>query len=76
MAKEVNKSGLQTFISYFQKVTTIGIVSRAKSAKEAESKSRKKIKNSELTCGLVAETPFEATATETWLDAKPVTINE
>lgn len=68
MAKDGNTKddGMKNFISYFQSVMTIGVVSKAKTAKEAEAKSLKKIKKSELTCGVVAQTPMACTVTEQW----------
>lgn len=54
------------FISYFQSVTTIGIVSRGKSAVEAGKEAKKKLKNSDLTCGIVGQTPFILSTTEEW----------
>ena len=54
------------YISYFQSVMTVGIVSSGKTAKEAEEKSRRKFKKSELTCGVLAQTPYSIAATEQW----------
>ena len=62
----VNDSETKNFITYFQSVTTIGIVSRAKSAKEAEEKSSKKLGNSEISCGLVNQTPYTIGGTDEW----------
>jgi hypothetical protein len=64
--ENVNDSETKNFITYFQSVTTIGIVSRAKSAKEAEEKSSKKLANSEISCGLVNQTPYEIGGTDEW----------
>lgn len=57
---------LRNFISYFQSVTTIGIINRARSAGEAESKARRKLDNSDFMCGVVGQTPFELHATDEW----------
>lgn len=62
---------LRNFISYFQSVTTIGIINRARSAREAEDKARKKIDNSDFMCGVVGQTPFELHATDEWKPKLP-----
>jgi hypothetical protein len=54
------------FISYFQSVTTIGVISQARNSEEAEAHAAEKLKNSDLTCGLVGQTPFILSATEEW----------
>ena len=54
------------FISYFQSVMTVGIVSSAKNIEEAERKSSKKFKNSDMSCGIISQTPFEISDTEPW----------
>lgn len=56
----------KNFISYFQSVTTIGIVNRCKSAEEAEKKANMKLKKSDFMCGVMGRTPFELSATEEW----------
>lgn len=57
----------RNYISYFQSVATIGIINRAKTAKEAELKARIKLRNSDLMCGVVGQTPFELHATDEWV---------
>lgn len=69
MAKDGNNE--QTYITYFQKVMTIGIMSGGKDAKDAQVKASKKLKNSEIACGVIAETKFEPTATEVWTRTLP-----
>ena len=64
--KNVNNSGLKNFITYFQSVTTIGIVSQARNQKEAEQKSLKKLENSDVSCGLVNQTKYEIGGTDEW----------
>jgi len=54
------------YISYFQSVTTIGIVSSGKNAKEAQEKSELKMKNSSMTYSVIAHEPFTASATDEW----------
>lgn len=56
----------RNYISYFQSVTTIGIINRAITAREAESAARLKLKNSDFMCGVVGQTPFELHATDEW----------
>lgn len=65
-ATNVNNTEMKNFITYFQSVTTIGIVSRAKDAAEAEKKSLKKLTNSEISCGLVNQTKYEVGGTDEW----------
>jgi hypothetical protein len=57
---------LRSFISYFQSISTIGIINRARSAAEADEKARKKLDNSDFMCGVVGQTPFELYATDEW----------
>jgi len=54
------------YISYFQSVSTIGIINRATTVREAESKAALKLKNSSFMCGVVNQTPFELHATDEW----------
>jgi len=54
------------YISYFQSVITIGIVSRARSIAEAEKQSRLKMDSSKFTSGLINQTPFTISETEPW----------
>jgi len=62
----INKTEMKNFITYFQSVTTIGIVSRAKTAKEAEGKSTKRLKNSSVSCGIINQTPYTISDTDQW----------
>ena len=62
----INKSEMKNFITYFQSVTTIGIVSRANTAKEAEEKSTKRLKNSSVSCGIINQTPYTVSDTDQW----------
>lgn len=62
-----NKSEDRRFISYFQSVMTIGIMSRAKSVQEAEKKAQVKMKNKDgVNYCVFDQTPFELTGTEEW----------
>ena len=63
---DINKSEMKNFITYFQSVTTIGIVSRANTAKEAEEKSTKRLKNSSVSCGIINQTPYTVSDTDQW----------
>lgn len=56
----------KNFISYYQSVTTVGIVSKAKNIKEAEEKAKQKVVNFGFVCGLVSQTPMELSGTEEW----------
>jgi hypothetical protein len=56
----------KNYISYFQSVTTIGIINRARTSGEAEAKARIKLDNSDFMCGVVGQTPFELHATDEW----------
>jgi hypothetical protein len=62
---------LRNYISYFQSVTTIGIINRARNSDEAESKARRKLDNSDFMCGVVGQTPFELHATDEWKPKLP-----
>lgn len=62
---------LRNYISYFQSVTTIGIINRARTSKEAEGKARRKLDNSDFMCGVVGQTPFELHATDEWKPSLP-----
>ena len=54
------------FVSYFQKVLTVGIMTYAKNTKEAEKKAWVKFKNQEgLNC-LYEESKFELSDTDEW----------
>ena len=66
--KEVTESeeDIKNFISYFQSVTTIGIINRSKSAIEAEDKAKQKISESDFMCGVIGQTPFEVSNTDEW----------
>jgi len=57
---------LRNYISYFQSVTTIALINPARSLQEAEDKAKRKFSSSDLSCGIVAQTPFEISETETW----------
>lgn len=55
------------YISYFQKVVTIGVMTYAKNVKEAEKKAWVKFKDSEgLTYCLYEESKFELSDTDEW----------
>jgi len=56
----------RNYISYFQSVTTLGIVSRAANSDEASEKAKCKIVNNGFTCGVINQTPMELSATEEW----------
>jgi hypothetical protein len=55
---------MEKYISYFQSVTTIGIVSEGNSFEEAESFSIEKFNSQDLSCGILSQTPFEISDTE------------
>lgn len=58
--------GLRNFITYFQSVTTIGVINLAKSKKEAEAEAKKRMGKSDFTCGIVGQTPMTMSMTEEW----------
>jgi len=62
----LNGNKTRHYISYFQSVSTIGIINRAKTVREAEFKAATKLKNSDFMCGVVNQTPFELHATDEW----------
>jgi len=64
--RNVNNTGLKNYITYFQSVTTIGIVSQGKTPEEAENKSLKKLESSDISCGLVNQTKYEIGGTDEW----------
>ena len=66
MVKERMKKCKKNYISYFQSVTTVGVISSGTSHEEAEKESVKKFKNSDYSCGIVGQTPFEVSDTEEW----------
>lgn len=57
---------LRNYISYFQSVTTVGMVNSAHNLQEAEDKAKRKFRSSDLSCGIVGQTPFEISETEPW----------
>ena len=64
--KVKQNGGLQNYISYFQSVVTVGIINSAHSLEEAEEKAKSKFMSSDLSCGVVGQTPFEISETEPW----------
>jgi len=66
MKVKVTGNEPRNYISYFQSVSTIGIINRARSAKEADAAARRKLDNSEFMCGVVNQTPFQLYATDEW----------
>jgi len=66
--KQPNKHNTEpnSYISYFQSVITIGVVSRGDSVEDAERQSRAKMDSSKFTSGIINQTPFEISETEPW----------
>ena len=64
--KAEKNNQLHNFITYFQSVTTIGIVSRAKTKDEARKESEQKFKGEKFTCGIVSQTKYKENITEEW----------
>jgi hypothetical protein len=54
------------YISYFQSVTTIGVISLAKNPKEAKIDATKRMKDSAFAHGVVGQTPMTFAMTEKW----------
>ncbi len=63
---EIKKDKEKNFISYFQSVTTIGVISKARNIKEASKKAQEKINQSNFACGIVNQTAMELSETEEW----------
>jgi hypothetical protein len=61
-----NDGQLRNYISYFQSVTTVGIISRGYTMLDAEKKAKEKFVGSDISCGIVSQTPFEISETEPW----------
>ena len=57
------------YISYFQSVTTIGILTCGKSMEEAEDSAREKLRVSDLNYCHFEQTPLEYSDTEEWKPA-------
>ena len=63
---EMNGGENRNFISYFQSVTTIGVVCQADNPEEAEDKAKEKISQAGVMCGVLTQTPYEIEITEEW----------
>ena len=59
-----NDGKWRNYISYFQSVTTIGVISKARSLSEAEEKAKINFECASPTCGVIDQTPFEMAETE------------
>tara|TARA_R110000824_G_scaffold12226_6_gene53558 strand:- start:21532 stop:21903 length:372 start_codon:yes stop_codon:yes gene_type:complete len=57
---------IRDYISFFQSVTTVGVINKAKSENEAEELAKTKFHRSDFTEGLVSRSPFETAGTEEW----------
>lgn len=64
--KNKSKNTPNYYISYFQSVTTIGVISLAKNPKEAELDAKKRMKDSAFAHGVVGQTPMTFAMTEKW----------
>lgn len=64
--KNKPKSTPNYYISYFQSVTTIGVISLAKNQKEAEVDAKKRMQQSDFAHGIVGQTPMTFSMTEKW----------
>jgi hypothetical protein len=57
---------LSNYISYFQSVMTVGIITSAISLDDAVIKANNKFNKSDLTFGMVSQSSFEMSETELW----------
>lgn len=69
---ENTPNNYRNYISFFQSVTTIGIINRAANPKIAELKARLKLNKSDFMCGVVNQTPFELQDTDEWVPTDEV----
>ena len=59
---------VRNYVSFFQSVTTIGIMTRAKSSQDAENQAKRKLSDSDFTSGLISQTPYALSGTDEWQD--------
>jgi hypothetical protein len=59
-----NKSGEGEYVSYFQSVITVGVMTSAHNVKEAKEKAKKKLIDKQLNYCFFDQTPFKLTETE------------
>ena len=57
---------VRDYVSFFQSVTTVGIMTRAKSCEDAEIKAKRKLASEDFTSGLISQTPYSSAGTEEW----------
>lgn len=57
---------LRNFVSYFQSVTTIGVVTTARNPIEAEALSKVKMEKGQFVSGIFNQSPYTLSETEEW----------
>ncbi|MFA5312476.1 MAG: hypothetical protein WC375_04035 [Methanomassiliicoccales archaeon] len=76
MEQNKNKQAeVREYISYFQSVTTIGIVTKGTCLHEASEKAKERIKNKEVVSAHFSQTQFDLSETEEWVPDVACDIN-
>lgn len=57
---------LRNFVSYFQSVTTVGVVTSARNPSEAEALAKKRMSDGRFVSGIFNQTPYVISETEEW----------
>lgn len=57
---------LRNFVSYFQSVTTVGVVTTARNPLEAETLAKSRITDGRFVSGIFNQTPYTLSETEEW----------
>lgn len=57
---------LRNFVSYFQSVTTVGVVTTARNPLEAEALAKSRITDGRFVSGIFNQTPYTLSETEEW----------
>ena len=57
---------LHNFVSYFQSVTTVGIITTARNPNEAESLAKKRMAEGKFVSGIFNQSPYTISETEQW----------
>jgi hypothetical protein len=57
---------LRNFVSYFQSVTTVGVVITARTPQEAEELAKLKMADGQFVSGIFNQSPYTLSATEEW----------
>lgn len=57
---------LHNFVSYFQSVTTVGVVTTARTPQEAESLAKRRMSDGKFVSGIFNQSPYTLSETEEW----------